>query len=560
MTARDLGVHIALAALYFAAGKLGLSLAFIHPSATAVWPPTGIALAALILMGRRFWPGIFAGAFIVNATTAGNAATSLGIAAGNTLEALLGAAVIERFAGGREAFDSPRRFFNFVLAGTVCPVISATMGTGSLWLGGFVPHAEFLSVWTTWWLGDVSGALLIAPLIILWANEPTLSWRPLQWFEAALILAATGAVAWIVFWNPPFFSLAYLSVPILVWTAFRFGRRETAVVLCLLLGLALGATLNGRGPFAADTPHHSLLRLQLFMAIIALTKMSLAIIIWRNLQVENALRRAHEELEERVRQRTQSLREKSLALERSNQDLREFAAAASHDLQEPLHKIANFIELFRQKYSGRIDAEADQIIGYVVDGASRMERLIRDLLNYSRVGQAELAMAPVDMNEALDQAESSLEISIRQCGGRVTRDLLPKVLANETHMVQLFQNLVGNAIKFRAEQAPLVHVSARHRNGEWIFSVSDNGIGIEPKYAERIFGIFQRLHPRSRYGGTGIGLALCRKILERHGGKIWVESEPGKGSTFRFTLPFSGSSPAGSRALAPASPSPDAGR
>jgi PAS domain S-box-containing protein len=224
-------------------------------------------------------------------------------------------------------------------------------------------------------------------------------------------------------------------------------------------------------------------------------------------------------------------------LERSNTDLEQFAYVASHDLQEPLRMVASFVQLLGRRYQGQLDTEADEIIGYAVDGAHRMQRLVNDLLTYSRVGTHGKAFETTDCEAVVDQALANLRLAIEEGGAVVVREALPTVNADAWQLVQLFQNLIGNAIKFRGDEAPQIHISAAQREDGWVFSVRDNGIGIAPESFERIFVIFQRLHGRAEYAGTGIGLAVCKKIVERHGGRIWVESEPGAGTAFCFTLP-----------------------
>jgi PAS domain S-box-containing protein len=224
-------------------------------------------------------------------------------------------------------------------------------------------------------------------------------------------------------------------------------------------------------------------------------------------------------------------------LARSNAELQQFAYVASHDLQEPLRKIASYTQLLERRYKGKLDQDADEFIHYVVDGANRMQNLIRDLLAYARVGSQGGAFVEADAGELVDQARANLEVAIRESGATVAHSALPRVKVERTQFVQLIQNLLSNAIKFRGEQAPIVRVSAVERPGEWVFSVKDNGIGLDMQWAEKIFVIFQRLHARGDYPGTGIGLAICKKIVERHGGTIWVESAPGQGATFFFSIP-----------------------
>ncbi len=230
------------------------------------------------------------------------------------------------------------------------------------------------------------------------------------------------------------------------------------------------------------------------------------------------------------------LMDKIAELKRSNEELSQFAYIASHDLQEPLRMVSSYTQLLAQRYVGKLDSDADEFIAFAVDGAMRMQRLIQDLLAYSRIGTAQIRVTRVSSQKVLATALNNLSGAIGDSGARITSDPLPTVQADELQLVQLFQNLVGNAIKYRGEKAPRVHVSAVQKRGRWQFCVKDNGIGIEAQYYDRIFGMFQRLHNRSEFSGTGIGLAICRKIVERHGGEISVASVPGHGSTFCFYL------------------------
>ena len=224
-------------------------------------------------------------------------------------------------------------------------------------------------------------------------------------------------------------------------------------------------------------------------------------------------------------------------LQRSNAELEQFAYLASHDLQEPLRMITSYLQLIEEDYKGKLDADSDQYIAFTVDGAKRMQALIDGLLAYSRVGTRGEPFTPTSMSGVLSEAIANLEVAIEESHAVVTHDRLPTVLGDESQLIQLFQNLLGNAMKFRSDAAPMIHLGVEKTKEDWVFSVHDNGIGIDMKYAERIFSVFQRLHAREEYPGTGIGLAVVKKIVERHGGRIWVESEPTNGSTFYFTLP-----------------------
>jgi PAS domain S-box-containing protein len=225
-------------------------------------------------------------------------------------------------------------------------------------------------------------------------------------------------------------------------------------------------------------------------------------------------------------------------LQRANQDLEQFAHSASHDLQEPLRTVKIFSELLSNRYGDKLDDKALEFLGNVRDGACRMEMLVRDLLTYSQVATIDGDPAYVDANVAMRAAIGNLAGTITETGAAVDSELLPSVRVHQTQLQQVFQNLIGNAIKYhRPGIPPVVHTTARFEDGNWLFSIADNGIGIEPQFKERIFGLFKRLHTGDEYSGTGIGLALCQRIVERYHGRIWVESEPGKGSTFHFTLP-----------------------
>src|SRR5579883_3088511 len=244
-----------------------------------------------------------------------------------------------------------------------------------------------------------------------------------------------------------------------------------------------------------------------------------------------------ERAEEELRRTAAMLARQADQLARSNAELQQFAYVASHDLQEPLRMVASYTQLLARRYRGKLGPDADEFIAFAVDGATRMQALINDLLAYSRVGTRGKEFTLTDCTAVLERVLGDMGPTISEAGAIVTYDPLPTVMADGSQLGQVFQNLIGNAIKYRREEPPRIHVAARRVADEWIFSVADNGIGIEPQYFERIFVLFQRLHGKGEYPGTGIGLAICKKIVERHGGRIWVESEPGKGSTFFFTLP-----------------------
>jgi PAS domain S-box-containing protein len=243
-------------------------------------------------------------------------------------------------------------------------------------------------------------------------------------------------------------------------------------------------------------------------------------------RAEEDLRRAHADLER-----------KATELERSNSELEQFAYVASHDLQEPLRMVSSYTQLVLRRYGERLDGDAKEFMAYVVDGAARMKQLIEDLLAYSRVGTRGKEFKPVPVETAVRRAINNLRAALEETGASITYDAMPTVEADDVQLAQLFQNLMGNALKFRSASVPRIHVAVKEQADEWEFAVQDNGIGIEPQYFDRIFMVFQQLHTKGEFPGTGIGLAICKKVVERHGGRIWVSSKPGEGSTFHFTLP-----------------------
>ena len=253
------------------------------------------------------------------------------------------------------------------------------------------------------------------------------------------------------------------------------------------------------------------------------------------------LEAANKDLEKALRENTHvldQLRSAVVELARSNQELEQFAYVAAHDLQEPLRKVVGYTQLLSETYCGKLGTDADEFIGYAVDGAFRMQALIQDLLAYSRVSRTAMEFANTRCEDVFEIAMKNLHSGIKESGAVISHDPLPELIADSLQLGQLLQNLIGNAIKFRGDGPPRVHVRADQHPGEWLFSVRDEGIGMAPQFLERVFVIFQRLHSRSDYPGTGIGLAICRKVVERHGGRIWAESQLGQGSVFYFTIPI----------------------
>jgi len=321
----------ALTGLYFAAGKLGLTLAFLHPSASPVWPPSGIALAATLLLGYWLWPAVYLGAFLVNVTTAGSIATALGIATGNTLETLLGASLVNRFANGRNAFDRPDDSIKFVfLAALLSPTASATIGATSLALDGYAAWREYPSIWLTWWLGDAVSILIVTPFLVLWSENPRLRWQRRLTLEAALLLLVILLIGWVIFIAPgsSAYPIVYLCILPLLWAAFRFGSREATTTILLLSGIATWGTLRGLGPFVRAAPNESLFFLQAFLGVMAVMAITVGAVISQRRKAEVNLETAREGLERKVDERTHEILSANAALRKSEQSFRAFLESA----------------------------------------------------------------------------------------------------------------------------------------------------------------------------------------------------------------------------------------
>ncbi|MCA1818502.1 MAG: MASE1 domain-containing protein [Thermoplasmatota archaeon] len=544
----DLGMDVltflAVVAAYAITGRVSLELFhFLDPSSSPVWPPTGIAIAALLLGGLRLAPAVYIGALIVNVTNplGPGVPASLLIAGGNTMEAVVAAVLIGRFSGGKQTFQNARGVFLFTLLTADAALVSAVVGVATLlWLTPLgLPEAP--GVLATWWLGDAVGAILVAPVVLLWGldRSPGVLQRRLS--EAALLGAGIVflgvTMGFVAAFEPSLqgTQLRFLALPLILWAAFRFGMRETATCAGLLAVVALTVYVVQA---EAGSPEYTLLFLQAFLGVSALTGLAVAALVGERRTAIGSLGVARDELELRVAVRTAALETALDDLARSNKDLQEFAYVASHDLQEPLRAVAGYTQLLQRRHAAALNDDAKGLIDKAVDGAVRMQSLINDLLSFSRVGTHGQPLRPLPLDEPLQVALRNLETPLRETGAALQQSPLPRVIADEGQMVQLLQNLVGNAIKFHQPGVPpQVQIGAEAgANGMTTLYVRDNGIGIEPRHYERVFVIFQRLHRAGEYPGSGIGLAVAKRIVERHGGRIWVESQPGRGTTFRFTL------------------------
>ncbi len=648
----------ALAGLYFVAGKLALRLAFVHTSASAVWPSSGIALAALLLFGRGLWPAVFVGAFLVNATTAGSLAACAGIASGSTLAAVIGAWLVERYAGGVRLAEESRTVFRFAFLAALGTVVSASIGVLSLVLDGSTGGRDLASIWLTWWTGDTLGDLVVAPVLLLWAL-PSPSVRPPRRAETAAFTAIATFVALVVFTGavpgtrPA--ARAFLSLPPLVWAAFRLGPRVAATGAAGLSALAVWGTLHGHGPFVQFSPNVSLLQAQAFTAVSALTTLIVAAVVRERNEAVARLQEAHDALEQRVADRTEDLRRSEVryravvensrslfcthdlegrilsinpaalsalgyaAPELLGHSLEELLAPAvrdrfpdylervrtqgaadgilrvvirkgeerlwsyrnvlhqdgagapyvigfslditdrikaesareellwviAHDFQSPLTVIRGYAEMLLTLPHPE---EMGRMLSAIDANARRLSALVRDTLTTARLesGGLVLARGPVDVAGLVRDVVAAWP---RDPGFDLGFAAPPGPLVAEAdgpRLQQVLENLIGNAIKY-SEGRQQVQVSVQADGDEIEVSVADQGRGIAPDDLPKLFQRFTRLESARRGGvpGTGLGLYICRSIVDAHGGRIWAESAPGAGSTFRFTLPVAPAGRAG---------------
>ena len=518
-----------LTLLYFLVGKLSLKLAFLHASASPVWPPAGIALAALIVLGYRVWPGIFVGAFLVNATTAGNIATSLCIATGNTLEAVCGAWLVNRFANGMRVFDRSQDVFKFTVAVMLSTVISPIFGVSSLALGGFANWTQYGAIWLTWWLGDATGDLVVAPLIILWSMAPRFRLIAIKDFEVGFLLLLLFVVAQAVFggWFPitaKNYPISFVCGPLLIWAAFRFTQRETATAVFILSAIAMWGTLQGFGPFVMETENHSLLITQSSTAVLAITALALAAAMAERRRAEKAIS------------------QQKAAVEAANRTKDNFLAMLSHELRTPLTPVLAALDGLEMLPSQSEESKAS--LAMIRRNVELESQLIDDLLDLTRIARDKLQLKfeQIDAHQAITNVVDICKMEANARKIRVHLNLRAgahHVSVDTAKFQQIIWNLLKNAIKFTHENGEIAISSTNPSPQVLVISVRDTGIGIEPEIMERIFNPFeqgdQSLH--RRFGGLGLGLAISKSLAEAQGGTLVARSEGhDQGSTFVLTM------------------------
>jgi signal transduction histidine kinase/CheY-like chemotaxis protein len=527
---------LTLTAIYFGAGTLGLSLAILQPNASAVWPPTGLALAALLLFGYRLWPAVFIGAFLVNLAIKTPLAPSLAIATGNTLEAVAGAILTRRFANGLAAFDRAAGISRYVFCAVLpSTALSPTIGVTALTLFGKLNN--YFPVWLTWWTGDFVSDLVVAPLLVVWFTRPPVRLQPKRLIEALCLAAALLLYGRVIFGaglpgGSARHPLAHLGIPLLLWAALRFRHRGATAAALIVSAVAVWGTLHGSGSFAVGGPNDSLLLLQAFIGTSTLTALVLAAVVTQH---------------ERAQTERQALLDREQAAraeaERANLAKDQFLAVLSHELRTPLTPVmltASIMEA-NDQLPQAVRADAHTIRRNVELEA----RLIDDLLDLSRIanGKLNLNLQPVEIHALLEAVRemTNPDAASKRMSLHWKLDARnDRVQGDAARLQQVLWNLLKNAVKFTPEGGQ-IHVRTRDDGSDTIaVEITDSGIGIGEEALPRIFTPFDQGGQATtrRFGGLGLGLAISKAIAQMHHGAIAAQSPgEGRGSTFTLTLP-----------------------
>jgi signal transduction histidine kinase len=526
-----LAAVLGLAAIYVIAARLGLLIDAVAGFATLVWPPSGIALAALVRFGYRLWPGVFAGAVVANVLTGADPLVALGIGVGNTLEAVVGTYLLRRIPGFRPSLDCLQDVLGLiVLAAGLSTTISSTIGVATLYLGGILPPGQAWEAWRAWWLGDLIGDLVVAPMLLVWATTRMTWSAPQRLPEAAGLVGSVAAISLLIFGgstasDTATFGQAYLVFPVLIWGALRFGLHGAVSTTFLTSVVAVWGTASGHGPFDRPVLHESLLALQVFMGVAAATFLILGASITERRRAAESLRRAHG------------------AATEANRAKSEFLAVMSHELRTPLNAICGYVDLLSLEAHGGITEAQRTYLSRIQSNQQHLAAMIDDVLSFAKVeaGRLALTMQAVSVCEMLGLLESLVEPELRRKELSFTRDVCDPSLAvrgDRARLRQILLNLVANAVKFTGAGGSITVGAARERDMIRIW-VRDTGIGIPSDQLERVFEPFFQVDRGTtrKYPGIGLGLAIARDFSRAMGGELRLESEPGKGSTASLELP-----------------------
>jgi signal transduction histidine kinase len=540
-----IGLSLVVGIVYFAGAELGLSLATLHQNVTPVWPPTGIAIAALLIFGPRVWPGVFAGALAANLALNLPIASDVGIATGNTLEAILAWYLLQRSKRWDRSFESVRDVMTFIVyAGVLAPLVSATIGSLSVCFGDPAQLPNFAWLWLTWWMGDGFGALIVSPLLLSWS----LSWNidSADAPEIASLLVLLIIVVLIVFggWFPgpvKTYPLAYLCLPCLLWAALRFDQRIVTGSIVLMASVAVWGAKHGYGPFVQPSANVTLLLLMSFVGTSALMTLLVAAVTVERRKAEDEKWRLASELE---RRRTDLLERESHARQQAEEASRlkeEFLATVSHELRTPLNAVVGWSRLLR---SGKLDNDGmTHAVDVIERNAAAQRQIIEDLLDVSRIvaGKLRISTQPVDLllviHAAIDAVQPAAEAKEIKISTHVEApDLIVK--ADVERLQQVFWNLLSNAVKF-TPHGGLIDVYLERSDSLAEVRIEDSGPGVPPEFLPHIFERFSQADGSStrKHGGLGLGLAIVRHLVEIHGGTVSAtnrEAESGAILTVRL--------------------------
>ena len=529
--AKQIGTIAGIAVLYVLAARMGLQLGTISGFATLVWPPTGIAIVALLLGGYRLWPGIFLGALIVNSWTGAPIPVALGIASGNTLEAVVATYLLRNLSDFRLSLDRVRDVVAFILiAGALATLVSATIGAVSLNYGGLVQPGQFAATWRAWWLGDAMGALLIAPAVLVWWGKRVGVPPAPRLIEATALTVAVILASVVIFVSPEnkgsgLFNQAYVFYPLLTWAAIRFGQHGAVSTTLLVSIISVWGTATGHGPFVDDTLHASLFALQTFMGVTAATFLILGASTSERDRVRDDLSAAHD------------------VAAKANRAKADFLAVMSHELRTPLNAIAGYSEILTMGVNGQLTEKQAEAVRRIQRSQEHLLALIDDVLNFAKIeaGTSKMLLQPIRVAAAFDEIDPLVQPELLR--KKISLERAPidpqlELFADPNKVRQILLNIVGNSIKFTPSGGS-IRLAATREHDVVVMKVMDTGIGVPPDKLSQVFEPFFQVDAGTtrEYSGVGLGLAIARDLAHAMGGEIDFESELGKGTTVSLALP-----------------------